>query len=162
MRPDSKFTPTCQAEIVGHVTGGKFRYEAAELCGVTERTLKRWMRKGREDLERHERNEIEEVGEFGLFVLAMIQGEAIATGKLIKLISKAAEDTKHWQAAAWLLERKNSRRFGSMAKMAIVSDENGNGGRKDYGRAVIGMLDALAERDEKIAKAAAEADPAEG
>lgn len=145
------FTPERCAEIVGHCEGGKFRYEAAELAGVTARTLKRWTRLGRDDLDAFDREETQEIGKYGLFTLDLIRAEAVATGKLLKVIENAATDPKEWRAAAWILERKNSQRFGAAAKLALVADD-GAEGHRDYTRDLMGKLDAMAERKEDIDK----------
>lgn len=146
------FTPERCAQIVGHCEGGKFRYEAAELAGVTARTLKRWTRLGRDELDAFDREETVEIGKYGAFVLDLIRAEAEATGRLLGIIEAAAADPKEWRAAAWILERKNSLRFGAAAKLALVADD-GSEGHRDYTRDLLGKLDAMAERKQDIDKA---------
>lgn len=68
---------------------------AAQYGGVTYQTLLNWKKRAEE-------------GDSGFvaFVMAMERAEAEAMLALLTLIRAAAENPKHWRAAAWILERR--------------------------------------------------------
>ena len=74
---------------------------AAHYGGVTYQTLLNWKRRAEE-------------GESGFlsFVVAMNKAEAEGAIKLLMLIRAAAENPRHWRAAAWILERRWPEHYG--------------------------------------------------
>lgn len=93
------FTDETREKILNALRAGNYRVAACKFAGISEETFRRWMNAGK-------------AGEPGYvdFVAQVKQAEAQAEASLVATIRKAAGD--HWQAAAWLLERKYTTRWG--------------------------------------------------
>lgn len=121
---------------------GLFRYTAADMVGVAESTLRRWMAEGRRDIE--DGKEETQQAKLRIAILAAeAKAEAVATLGII-----AAGETD-WRAFAWYLERKNNRRF--TANPAAHEDEMA-APKVD----VLGELESKLDAIEKRAKARAD------
>ena len=117
----SKFTVEATGRLIAHVRGGLFRQNAAELCGISARTLSGWTGKGRDQLEQAERSKQDgkpyKLGPYARFLLELLAAEAEAESKLIGVVYKIAtnakaDDRDRIAAATWYLERKNNLRYG--------------------------------------------------
>jgi len=95
----SSFTPETREKILNALRAGNYRVAACKFAGISDETFRRWFNAGK-------RGEPEYVD----FVEQVKQAEAQAEASLVATIRKAAGD--HWQAAAWLLERKYVTRWG--------------------------------------------------
>lgn len=128
-----KWSPQTRAKILGSVREGVFLYNAAAIAGIGESTLRRWIAKGREELQAWEEwSEAVDDGEgsgepepritaWGTFALAVAEAEGTAEATAIRrIVSAGLED---WRAAAWYLERKNARRYGSFATRVDLQSE---------------------------------------
>lgn len=117
-RRDRMLTVELQDALVSHLASGAFQDEAAKACGVGKSTFYDWMRKGRDaqDKEAGGRDlnptELLYLG----FVTAVEQARGRATVYAHATIRSAM--TKHWQAAAWYLERTNPARYGRWMRTA--------------------------------------------
>lgn len=78
----------------------------ANLLGVTRDTLRRWLRRGAKELRRRERGHPPRTAEdiYLRFHQEVMHAFAQTTSDLLDVIKRAAE--VHWQAAAWMLERR--------------------------------------------------------
>lgn len=120
------FTSEIREAILGWIEAGRSRKNAAAMVGVGERTIQRWVERGRENLEAIDA-EAEGVvlDDYGAFLQRLIQGEAYARGRLLDRIDKAG--AKDWHADAWLLERLDHREYGRHHRIeGIVRDEDGD------------------------------------
>ena len=94
-------------EISDLVIQGKSIARAAVICGVSESSIYRWLKAGREQgaeaiyIELVER--INEAVEFSEF-------EALQTLRI------ASQEAKNWRAAAWILERRFPSKYGNAAQ----------------------------------------------
>lgn len=95
----SSFTPETREKILGALRAGNYRVAACKFAGISVDTFGRWIKAGNAGEER-----------FAEFAEQVKQAEAQAEASLVATIRKAAGD--HWQAAAWLLERKYVTRWG--------------------------------------------------
>lgn len=95
----SSFTPETREKILGALRAGNYRVAACKFAGISDETFRRWMNAGKAGQP-----------EYVDFVEQVKQAEAQAEASLVATIRKAAGD--HWQAAAWLLERKYVTRWG--------------------------------------------------
>ena len=95
----SSFTPETREKVLGALRAGNYRVAACKFAGISDDTFGRWMRAGKAG-----------EAEFAEFAEQVKQAEAQAEASLVATIRKAAGD--HWQAAAWLLERKFVTRWG--------------------------------------------------
>lgn len=93
------FTNETREKILSALRAGNYRVAACKFAGISDETFRRWMNAGK-------------AGEpdYVDFVEQVKQAEAQAEASLVATIRKAAGD--HWQAAAWLLERKYVTRWG--------------------------------------------------
>lgn len=95
----SSFTPETREKILNALRAGNYRVAACKFAGISDETFRRWMNAGKAG-----------EAEYVDFVEQVKQAEAQAEASLVATIRKAAGD--HWQAAAWLLERKYVSRWG--------------------------------------------------
>ena len=95
----SSFTPETREKILGALRAGNYRVAACKFAGISDETFRRWVNAGKAGQP-----------EYVDFVEQVKQAEAQAEASLVATIRKAAGD--HWQAAAWLLERKYVTRWG--------------------------------------------------
>lgn len=93
------FTDETREKILNALRAGNYRVAACKFAGISDDTFGRWMRAGKAGDE-----------PFAAFAEQVKQAEAQAEASLVATIRKAAGD--HWQAAAWLLERKYVTRWG--------------------------------------------------
>lgn len=101
-----KYTPEVHRQIVDALKVGAFKKHAANAAGISERTLADWLQWGAEGREPY----VELLRD----VEQAIAADAVRNQTII---SKAAagEHAGDWKAAAWNLERKFPRLYGSMA-----------------------------------------------
>ena len=97
----SKLTPELREEIVSCIKAGSWTETVCVMAGINKSTFYDWMRRGKEAT-RHTK--------YKKFYKAVKQAEAFAEARHVANLSKAAE--KHWGAAAWILERRFSERWG--------------------------------------------------
>ena len=115
----SKLTPKLIESISESIASGMPFNHAAVAAGVSERAFHTYQRQGKED---------EEAGVdsiFLQFLQAMKKAEAQAIQKNLDIITKASVD--HWQAAAWILERRHPQEFGRRTRLehGMADDESG-------------------------------------
>lgn len=95
----SVFTPETREKIYNALRAGNYRVAACKFAGISDETFRVWINRGKRG-----------DAEFVEFLEQVKQAEAQAEASLVATIRKAAGD--HWQAAAWLLERKYVVRWG--------------------------------------------------
>lgn len=93
------FTDETREKILNALRAGNYRVAACKFAGISDETFRVWINAGK----RGEPGYLE-------FLEQVKQAEAQAEASLVATIRKAAGD--HWQAAAWLLERKYTTRWG--------------------------------------------------
>ena len=94
------FTPETREKILGALRAGNYRVAACKFAGISDETFRVWINAGKRG----------DPGGYVEFLEQVKQAEAQAEASLVATIRKAAGD--HWQAAAWLLERKFVTRWG--------------------------------------------------
>lgn len=108
-----KLTPELQKKICDAIRLGNFRDIAAEYVGVSERTMRYWTARGRDD----------EDGAYVDFLRAVVQAEREAEVKMVNIVTLAAtEDARH---AHWWLERKCHERWGRKDRIAVTGKDDG-------------------------------------
>ncbi|MGA2976364.1 MAG: hypothetical protein ABSF77_13725 [Spirochaetia bacterium] len=95
-----KLTAKVQADIVTAIRAGNYVETAAAFAGITKKTLYEWVKKG---ARREGRKYIE-------FLNAVRRADAEAELRDVATIEGASRAS--WQAAAWRLERKHSKKWG--------------------------------------------------
>ena len=97
----SKLTPQLREEIVNSIKAGNWIKTTCTNVGIDKSTFYDWMKRG----EKSKRYTI-----YKKFYEAVKQAQAFAEAVHVANISKAAET--NWRAAAWILERRFSQRWG--------------------------------------------------
>lgn len=114
-RPTS-LTPAVQAAIVEAIKRGHYRETAANLAGVSYRSMRRWEEAG------------EAEGATGLyadFAHALKQAEAEAEDTLLQAIMTAqpavvgVSGADQWQAKAWVMERRWPKRWSGRVRVTV-------------------------------------------
>lgn len=147
-----KFGPEVRAKIIAALDRGATQRLAAELAGVDERSVKRWLAQGRECLA--ERETWDRDGQHGdppaldgyaVFVLEVAQARARADFDLIDVITQACR-RGDWRAALALLGRRRPAEFGEHLAVsgAVVDDESGE--RLDATDDLLARLTKAAQR----------------
>jgi len=93
----SKISPDVQKRICDGIRLGMTYKLAAARGGVTYETLRTWMRKG----------EKAPNGQYAAFLDAVKRADSDCVDACLASIQQAARKVQHWQAAAWLLERRH-------------------------------------------------------
>ena len=112
-----KLTPERAEKICGAITEGHTQAYAAGFAGISERSLYNYLNMADECLLKFEEGgELTEpeafLAQFGM-ALQIAQGEA--EKKYLDMIKGAA--ATHWQAAAWILERRWPKHWSRSAKI---------------------------------------------
>jgi len=128
----SKFTPEVQARAIALVGQGNFLTVAARASGISYKTLKGWMKRGR--------SEAPADAEYRAFRELVLHARAAAESESLAKV----RDSDDWRAAAWFLERSLRERWGP------VSEVKGEVSGPDGGPPVVGSrrpdLSELARR----------------
>lgn len=90
------------AAIVRHARMGRFRAACAALVGISERTLKTWVQRGKTNLDAFEAGTVDALDAFGLFVKELLAAEAEARSAVEGVIFKAALGGDVKAGLAWL------------------------------------------------------------
>lgn len=113
-------TPERTAIICEALEGGAYLATAAALAGLHPDTVYKWLKRGAEGEE-----------PYATFASAVESAQATGEKRLLDLIRAAAAEPKHWQAAAWMLERKFPDRYGRKMRVEAgppAADDEGEGG----------------------------------
>jgi transposase len=105
-----KLDPHVTQKICDLIRAGNYFEVAATAAGVHRSTVHRWMRHGRE----------QKRGRYKKFLTAVEKAQAEAESRDVALIAKAASED--WRAAAWRLERKAPRRYGTRVQQAVQQE----------------------------------------
>ena len=107
----TKCNPKTIARIAKVLALGGTINSACRAGGIDTATYYSWLRRGEE-------GEDPFVG----FLSAVKESQAVAEHKALSIINEAMLD--HWQAAAWLLERRYPDDYGRRQRMDIGADKN--------------------------------------
>ncbi len=122
----TQYSQDLLAEICRHISTGLTNKDAATMCGISESTFYLWQ----SDEANNPLNEEQKLELLESIKKARLKRKQ----KFISIIEKASE--KHWQAAAWYLERAYFDEFGrktngyeepkaDMQKMVVILPSNG-------------------------------------
>ena len=96
----TKLTPAVQKQILAAIKAGNYRQVAAAGAGISSKTFRDWMQRGRE----------KPASNYGQFRAAVLKAEQAAHIAMVALLTRAAKkDPKH--ALEWL-ERKFPKHWG--------------------------------------------------
>ena len=114
----TKLTMQVHSAILASIRGGAFASTAAAAAGISEATFHRWMRRGRQAIERVDNGgELpEEEIPYKVFHLDVVAAEAeveVAAASALWTAARAGD----WRAASWLLERRFPAHWGARAQV---------------------------------------------
>lgn len=109
-------TPERIRSITDILAAGNTMEIAAQGSGIAPATLYGWLARGRAERERLTEHRVTKPkpseARFLSFLEAVEKARADAEATLVGYILAAASEPKTWQAAAWLLERRDPQRWG--------------------------------------------------
>jgi hypothetical protein len=105
-----KFTTAIGDKICTIVRRGNFRDMAVAQVGISRQTMYNWIRWGGEGK-----------APYAAFLVKLEQAESEAEDVLVVHVRQQAK--LDWRAAAWLLERRGSKRWGYKAQVEFTVDE---------------------------------------
>jgi len=111
----SKFSIEKQDIICKAIANGSTYAEAAESAGVTYNTFLNWKQRG----------EKANSGRLFEFFQSLKKAEDQSEAELLSRIVDAGRDPKHWQANAWILERRMPDRWGRKDRMEMTGKDGG-------------------------------------
>lgn len=109
MARPTKLTDAMQKAILEGIRLGLTYERSAEFSGITGRTFYNWKARG----------EKAKSGRYFQFVHALKKAEIEGETECLRLIKAAAQEPRHWQASAWLLERRYPDRYGKRIRQDI-------------------------------------------
>jgi hypothetical protein len=104
--PRKKISPEIIAGLVRLITSGVPYEASADAVGIGETTLYGWLKRGKKSTRKD--------CPYAKLVKEIRKARADAITRNVAIIQKAASKT--WQAAAWWLERRESKHFGANKK----------------------------------------------
>lgn len=105
----TKFTTTTKRRIYKALRLGATKRLASQFAGLSYETMRSWERRGEDD----------EGGPYSVFLASVKRCQAEACMKALEAINEASP--KHWQAAAWLLERRYPEEWGKNRTVSVES-----------------------------------------
>lgn len=110
----TKLNGTRTGLILKALEEGNSRRTAAELAGISPRTLQRWLKRGRDAEDEGCAELLEHVH----------NAEACAEREMSNVVMQAAREGE-WRAAAWWLERRFPGTWAKQQRIAIKPEESG-------------------------------------
>jgi len=109
-----KLTPAMTAKLVKALKSGITASAACSIVGIANKTYYEWLKKGREG-----NGDIYEK-----FLIAIEKANAEAEKAMLDIITN--HSVKHWQAAAWVLERRFRDRWAKDVPLEKDDDQDDN------------------------------------
>lgn len=121
-KPKTKLTDSNMQEITKRLRAGGFLESVAREVGITSRTIRHWINRGRHELEKRERGDKPnpKLDRHVLFYMEANSAMAEAEGRAVVKIT-TSED---WRASAWYLERKFPKQWGRQLNVYLEEDYN--------------------------------------
>lgn len=116
----SKLTPELQEKFCDAIENGDSILGACGYVGIDESTYYKWMKKAEEAKGR---------SKFVKFKECVDKAKAKALHNFEQVITRAS--TEHWQAAAWMLERRHPNMYGKRDKIEADVTHKGLSGLAD-------------------------------
>ena len=124
----TKLTPELQKEFCNAIENGSSILGACGYVGISEKTYYNWIERAEEAKTRTK---------FVKFKEAVDKAKAKALHNFEQVITRAS--LEHWQAAAWMLERRHSNLYGKREKIEAEVEHKG----------LTGLADAIKMSEEK-------------
>jgi hypothetical protein len=108
---ETLWTTELQDKLVEMIRAGNYAEVAARACGISKDTFYKWLLRGGK-------------GEQPFAALADAIETASAEAQARDVFMMAKHSSKHWQAAAWRLERKYPKLFGRKDSLELTGDDD--------------------------------------
>lgn len=110
----NQYTPEVHAKIVEAVANGAFKTHAARCAGIHPKTLDNWLRLGGEGDAQYVQlyDDVHEA----------IANDALRNQTIINQAASSKGKVGDWKAAAWNLERKHPKLYGTAANIEAVRE----------------------------------------
>jgi hypothetical protein len=109
------------------VSAGNYVETSAAFCGISQVTLREWMKRGEREIQRLETDSeavpIVSESKYVDFAYSIRKAQAESEARDVVLIGRAAQD--QWQAAAWKLERRYPDRWGKRERHELTGSDGG-------------------------------------
>jgi transposase len=120
-------TPERTEKIVALISAGNFAETAALASGISKQTYYNWLARGKAERERlnevlNGKPRVKEAPYLEFFD-SIEKARAEAEARMVVLITKAAQEPRTWQAAAWWLERVAPQKYGRINRTEISGPE---------------------------------------
>lgn len=129
-REGVRFGPKVCEDIVSWLALGNFREAACKRAGITDRTLRRWLEKGRQELEAAEADlgpdddlDVRALGPYARFLKRVEKTEADVENGLVR--SLVFDNEARPEDKRWFLERRHPKRYGKGAMRVELSGSDG-------------------------------------
>ena len=129
-RPNVRFGPKVCDDVVAWLALGNFREAACKRAGITDRTLRRWLEKGRQELEAAEADvgpdddlDASKLGPYARFLRRVEETEANVENGLVQ--SLVFDPEARPEDKRWFLERRHPKRYGKGAMRLELTGDNG-------------------------------------
>jgi|GEM_PF-2532464 len=129
-KPNTRFGPKVCEDIISWLSMGNFREAACKRAGITDRTLRRWLEKGRLELEAAEADlgpddDLDEaaLGPHARFRKQVEKTEADVENGLVR--SLVFNEDARPEDKRWFLERRHPKRYGKGAMRVELTGEGG-------------------------------------
>lgn len=161
-------TPKTAALIEKHLRAGLWRHNAAQLVGISPRSIEGWMARGRAELEdamqeAEETGRLPALGRYGQFAAMVYAVEAETEQQMVGVVIECAKQKDdpalRFKAATWWLERKRNMVYG---KGALRVDLHQDQSEDDGGDDVEEVLEKLAQAENNVIRLTAAAGGADG
>jgi len=123
MARPSLLTPERTEKIVALIAAGNFAETAALASGISKQTYYNWLARGRAERDRlNEKPNLKVRAKeepYLEFFDSIEKARAEAEARMVVLITKAAQEPRTWQAAAWWLERVAPQKYGRVNRTEI-------------------------------------------
>ena len=107
-------------EICSFIENGNTQKDAAALCGVAESTFYNWTKVAKEGKASGRAATL-----YALLLESVKKAESAFKDYHLGQIRAASTRPAHWQASAWLLERKFPNEFGRIERQPVQDKQNG-------------------------------------
>lgn len=104
----TKLNAELQKQIAKYASFGVPREVAAQMEGVDDRTIRKWMKWGKEGKKPYD-----------AFRTTVLAAEATATGRASMRVYAAGKSPEHWRALAWWLRTRRPDLFGDTIQLKI-------------------------------------------
>jgi hypothetical protein len=102
-----------------HIRLGLTKQDSAVLAGIAPPTLHKYAARGEDDIANGRKTRYAE------FVMALREAEASFKLSATATIVNAAQQPHHWQAAAWLLERRFPGQYRPVSRTEVTGEDGG-------------------------------------